>query len=291
MPLAAASAYVSFRTMVTSRTIRGLVAFAWATTGVAAASVAQGRLGAVVALVLLPPLASGFWLMATRRSTATSAFATAFAAVILGAFVPVLLALSTALALALALVRSRVRLHALVVAVVPLLVLGPTLVTAADASWPVLVGGVGMAQWGGATPPPWQLALLHPAGPGTPPVWAGLPLVAVAVLALFRGRSWGAASTTLAVLTPLLLGLALVAPDVRIGTVPAGVEGAGEPITLWSGTLLLPLALVLVLALARGLDGFGLNRPTAASRLSDVTRATAVSVSALAVAIGALGVA
>ena len=49
----------SFRTMVTSRPVRGLAAFAWATTGVAAASVAQGRLGAVVALVLLPPLASG----------------------------------------------------------------------------------------------------------------------------------------------------------------------------------------------------------------------------------------
>ena len=92
MPLAATSAFVAFRTMVPSRRVRGLAAFAWATTGVAAASVAQGRLGAVVALVLLPFLASGLWLLATRRSTATSAFATALAAVVLGAFAPVLLA-------------------------------------------------------------------------------------------------------------------------------------------------------------------------------------------------------
>ena len=291
MPLAAASAYVSFRTMVTSRVVRGLVAFAWATTGVAAASVAQGRLGAVVALVLLPPLASGFWLMATRRSTATSAFATAFAAVLVGAFVPVLLALSSALALVIAVGRSRVRLHALVVAVVPLLVLGPWLVTAADTSWPVLVAGVGVAQWGGTTPPPWQLALLHTGGPGAPPAWAGLPLVAVAVLALFRGRTRRAAATTLAVCIPVLLALALVAPAVRIGTVPAGLEGAGQPITLWSGTLLLPLALVLVLALARGLDGIRLPRPRVGSRVAAVTRWTAVTVSAVAVTAGAVGVA
>ena len=291
MPLAAASAYVSFRTMVTSRVVRGLVAFAWATTGVAAASVAQGRLGAVVALVLLPPLASGFWLMATRRSTATSAFATAFAAVLVGAFVPVLLALSSALALVIAVGRSRVRLHALVVAVVPLLVLGPWLVTAADTSWPVLVAGVGVAQWGGTTPPPWQLALLHTGGPGAPPAWAGLPLVAVAVLALFRGRTRRAAATTLAVCIPVLLAVALVAPAVRIGTVPAGLEGAGQPITLWSGTLLLPLALVLVLALARGLDGIRLPRPRVGSRVAAVTRWTAVTVSAVAVTAGAVGVA
>ena len=63
MPLAAASAFIAFRTMVPSRPVRGLAAFAWATTGVAAASVAQGRLGAVVALVLLPFLASGLWLV------------------------------------------------------------------------------------------------------------------------------------------------------------------------------------------------------------------------------------
>ncbi len=266
MPLAAASAYLAFRTMVSSRWVRGLGAFTWATTGVAAASVAQGRLGALVALVLLPLLASGFWLLATRRSTATSAFATALAAVLLGAFVPLLLALACTLALVLALVRSRVRLHAIVVALVPLALLAPWLVPAAEASWPSLVGGVGMAQWGGSAPAPWQLALLNPGGEGTPPLWAGLPLVAVAVLALWRGRSWGSASTTLAVLAPVLLALALVAPAVRIGTVPAGVDGAGAPITLWSGTMLLPLALVVVLALVRGVDGIRLRRATDGTR-------------------------
>ena len=125
----------------------------------------------------------------------------------------------------------------------------------------MLVAGVGLAQWGGTTPEPWQLALLNPGGAGAPAVWTAVPLVAVAVLALLRGRAWGSATTTLTLLAPLLLALALVAPGIRLGTVPAGVEGAGEPITLWSGIMLLPLALVLVLALARGLDGVPLRRP------------------------------
>ncbi len=291
MPLAAVSAYISLRPVVTTRWVRGLAAFAWATTGVASASVAQGRLGALVALILLPPIACGLWLLALRRSTATSAFATALAAVVLGAFAPVLLALVCVLALLLAVGRSRVRAHALVVAFVPVAVLGPWFVRQAEASWPVLVAGAGLAQWGGTTPDPWQLALLNPGGAGAPLVWTAVPLVAVAVLALLRGRAWGSATTTLTLLAPVLLALALVAPGIRLGTVPAGVEGAGEPITLWSGLMLLPFALVIVLAVARGLDGVPLRRPKSAGRLPAVARRTAVTVGVAAVAVSAGGVA
>ncbi len=291
MPLAAVSAYLALRPVVATRWVRGLAAFGWATTGVAATSVAQGRLGALVALILLPPIACGLWLLAVRRSTATSAFATALAALVLGAFAPVLLALVTALALVLAVVRSGVRRHALVVAVVPVAVLAPWLVGQAQASWPVLVAGVGLAQWGGPTPEPWQLALLNPGGAGAPLVWTAAPLVAVAVLALLRGRGWGSATTMLALLAPVLLALALVAPGIRLGTVPAGVDGEGEAITLWAGTLLLPLALVVVLALARGLDGVRLRRPASAARLPALGRRTGAAVGAAAVAVSAGGVA
>ncbi|WP_392544849.1 glycosyltransferase [Oryzobacter telluris] len=293
MPLAAVSAYLSLRVMVRSRAVRTLGAVAWATTGVAAASVAQGRLGAVVALVLLPALAAGLWLIGTRRSTATSAFATALAGVLLGAFAPVLLAVVVVLALVLALVRRGVRLHALAVAVIPVAVLGPWLVRSAEASWPVLVAGVGLAQWGGATPEAWQLALLQTGGAGTPFVWTAVPLLAAALLAFGRGRAWGSATTALALLAPAFLALALVAPSVRLGTVPTGLEGAGDPITLWSGTLLLPFALVLVLLVARGLDGVRLRPPTAGApasfgaRTSLAARWTAVSLVVLAVATGA----
>ncbi len=290
MPFAAVSAYLALRPMVATRWVRGLAAFGWATTGVAATGVAQGRLGAIVALVLLPPVACGLWLVAVRRSTATSAFATALAALVLGAFAPVLLGLVTTLALAVAVVRPGVRFHALVVALVPAAVLAPWLVEQSEASWPVLVAGVGLAQWGGPTPEPWQLALLSPGGAGAPLAWTAAPLVAVAVLALLRGRGWGSAAV-LALLAPVLLALALVAPGIRLGTVPAGVADAGEPITLWSGTLLLPLALVVVLALARGLDGVRLRRPASSPRLPVLARRTGAAVGAAAVLVSAGGVA
>ena len=290
MPLAATSAYLALRPMVAARPARGLAAFAWATTGVASTTVGQGRLGALVALVLLPPVACGLWLLATRRSTATSVFATAFAIIVLGAFAPVLAALASLLALVIALLRSRVRVHALGVALIPVVVLGPWLVRAAEASWPVLVAGVGLAQWGGTVPAPWQLALLNPGGAGAPPWWAAVPLLAVAVLALVRGRAWGSASSSLAILAALLLGLALVAPSVRLGTVPAGVDGAGEPITLWSGTVLLPFALVLVIALGRGVDGIRLRAPDAGRGLR-AARWTTAWVAALAAGVSAGAVA
>ncbi|HET9021778.1 MAG TPA: hypothetical protein VFN34_07825, partial [Ornithinibacter sp.] len=290
MPLAATSAYLALRPMVAARPARGLAAFAWATTGVASTTVGQGRLGALVALVLLPPVACGLWLLATRRSTATSVFATAFAIIVLGAFAPVLAALASLLALVTALLRSRVRVHALGVALIPVVVLGPWLVRAAEASWPVLVAGVGLAQWGGSVPAPWQLALLNPGGAGAPPWWAAVPLLAVALLALVRGRAWGSASSSLAILAAPLLGLALVAPSVRLGTVPAGVDGAGEPITLWSGTMLLPVALVLVIALGRGVDGIRLRAPDAGRGLR-AARWTPAWVAALAAGVSAGAVA
>ena len=209
----------------------------------------------------------------------------------LGAFAPVLLALVSVLALVLAVVRGGVRRHALTVAIVPVVVLAPWAVRQSEASWPVLVAGAGLAQWGGSTPTPWQIALLNPGGAGAPLVWTALPMVALAVLALLRGRAWGSAATMLTLLAPVLLALALVAPGIRLGTVPAGVEGAGEPIMLWSGVMLLPFAMVLVLAIARGLDGVALNRSASEGRTPVLARRTAVSIGAAAVVVSAGGVA
>jgi GT2 family glycosyltransferase len=288
MPIAAVSAYLALRVVTRSGWLRALGAVAWATSGVAAAGVAQGRLGVAVALVLLPGVLAGLWLVATRRSTATSAFATALALVVLGAFAPVLLVPPVLAALVLTVVRRGARAHALVVAVVPVAMLAPWLVPDVRTAWPVLVAGSGLAQWGGTVPPPWRLALLDPGGPGAPLVWATAPLAAVGVLAVLRRRRWRAAQTTLALVLPLLLGVALLAPGVRLGTVPAGVDGTGESIVLWPGTLLLPVVLVLVAALVRGLDGIRLHH-LGRWRL---TGTWAVLTTALAaVLVGAVGVA
>ncbi|HET7762451.1 MAG TPA: hypothetical protein VFL46_08835, partial [Phycicoccus sp.] len=293
MPLAAVSAYLALRVVAAGRWVRALGAVAWATSGVAAASVAQGRLGAVVALVLLPGVLAGIWLVAARRSTATSAFATALALVVLGAFAPVLLVPAVVVALVLAVVRGGVRWHALVISLVPAAVLAPWVLGVDRAGWRVLAAGSGVAQWGGEPQPLWRLALLDPGGVGAPPWWATAPLAVVGVLALVRGRRWRSAGTGLAVVLPLLLALALAGPAVRLGTVPAGLEGAGDPITLWGGALLLPLVLVLVVALVGGVDGLelrGLGRWRLTGRWVSLTAAvTAVVVGAAALVWATLG--
>ncbi|WP_223179083.1 hypothetical protein [Phycicoccus endophyticus] len=202
-------------------------------------------------------------------------------------------ALGVVLALGLALVRRGGRVHALLLAGVPVAVLLPWVLRAGATSWPSLVAGVGLADWGGSAPQPWRVALLDAGGAGTPLVWTTAPLAAAGVLALARGWSWRGASAALGALVPLLLALALAAPRLRLGTVPAGVANAGEPVTPWVGTLLLPLVLVLVLALVHGLDAVRPGSLTGRARLGArgllVTGVAAVLAGAAGVAAQGIG--
>jgi len=68
----------------------------------------------------------------------------------------------------------------------------------------------------------------------------------------------GAASRAMTVLAVLMLtGLALgvASPHVIIGRVPAGMAGAGGPVTVWAGTGLDLAGLALIAAAVLGLDG------------------------------------
>ena len=278
MPLAAFSAYLALRVVATRRWVRCLGAVAWACSGPVVAGVAQGRLGAAVAAVLLPAIAAGLWLIATRRSTATSAFATALAVVVLGVFAPALAALAVVLGLLTFVLRRGGRVHALVATLAPVALLAPWVLRDGPAAWPALVAGVGLADWGGEAPAAWRIAMLDTGGAGSPVVWTTLPLVLAGVAGLVRGRRWRGASTVLALLLPVLVGLALGAPRIRLGTVPDGVDRAGAAITPWVGMMLLPVALLLVLGLVHGLDALRVDHG------SGRRRAAAGGVAALAVA-------
>jgi len=254
LPLAALSAYVSAKVLSPSRVVRAAAALAWATTGAAGASVAQGRLGALVALILLPAVLAGVVLLARPNGTATGAFATALGAAALGAFAPPLLVLVVLVCLGVALFgRAGSRRLALVPAFLGPLLLGPWLADVVE-DWTLIATGPGLSQWGGVTTDPLALALLHPGGAGSVPWWVGAVVVAAGLLGLLASTSIRSVSTAAAAVALLSLGAVLAAPHLDL-TVDSGVDtGPIGAITPWTGTFILPLTLALLASAVIGVD-------------------------------------
>lgn len=253
LPLATLAAYLGARVITHSRWPRALAALAWSTTAVVGTAVGGGRLGAVVAAVLLPLVAAGFALAARRESGVTATAATALGAAVLGAFVPAFLVVTAAAALVLvALGPGRgPRVRGLVLLLVPPALMGPWLAELL-ASPHRLLSGPGLALWGRSSTLPWEIALAHPGGPGSHPVLFTAPLVLAGVVGLLRGGRRSVGATVLAVVALVGLAAALAAPRLTLGTVPEGLPGAGDPITAWPGTGLLLYTLALVSAALLG---------------------------------------
>jgi hypothetical protein len=259
LPVACVTAYTSARVITQSRWARALAAVAWVSTAVASTSVGGGRVGALAALVLLPPVAAGLVRLSRLSGTYTTAFATALVGTVLGAFVPGLLVLVMLVGLGVALLgHGGARLRGLVVLAVPPLLLGPWVVALATDP-PRLLAGAGVAAWGPQTALPWELALAHPGGPGSYAVLASVPLVALGVLGLVRGRGRAALPNAAAATTVLGLAAALAAPHIVLGQVPSGRTGAGDPVTMWAGLGLLVYVLGLLAGALLGVDRLALS--------------------------------
>ena len=260
-PLATFTAYVSARVVTHSRWLRALAALAWSSTAVVATAVGAGRLGGVVAAILLPAVAAGFALAARRQSSATATAATALGAAVLGAFVPALLVLAAAAALLLVVFgRGKgPRVRGLALLLLPPALMGPWLLELVDAPYRLL-SGPGLALWGATSAQPWEIALAHPGGPGSHPVLFTAPLVLAGLVGLLRCGARSAAATFLAMLALAGLAFGLAAPHLHLGAVPEGLAGAGEPITAWPGTGLLVYVLALVAAALIGADRLPVRR-------------------------------
>lgn len=282
LPLAALSAYVSARVLTSSRVVRAAAALAWATTGAAGASVAQGRLGAVVALILLPGVLAGVVLLARPSGTATGAFATALGAAVLGAFAPPLLALVVLVCLGVALFgKPGSRRLALVPAFLGPLILGPWLADVA-ADWTLAATGPGLSQWGGTSADPAALALLHPGGAGSVPWWVGAVVVAAGLAGILASTSVRSVSTGAAMIAVVSLAAVLGAPHLDLTSGSALTAGPMGPVTPWAGTFMLPLTLALLASAVVGVGALAGRR-----RMSGVA-VTALGVVGL-VSAGALG--
>ena len=232
LPLAAVSAYASARVLTTSRALRATAAVLWATAGAAGASVAQGRLGALVALVVLPLVLGGVVMLTRPAGTATGAFATALGVAVLGAFAPPLLALVVLVCLAVAVVGgAAARARVLVPAVVGPLLLGPWLADLVD-DWALVATGPGLGQWTPNDTEPLALALLHPGGAGSTPWWVGGAVVSLGLVGLLGQRRVRSVSTGAAVLAVVSLAGVLAAPRLDLtagsGTAASGAAGSGR---------------------------------------------------------------
>lgn len=233
------AAYLACRVVTTARPPRALAAFAWGTSAVMTAGLAQGRLTPVLAHVLLPFVLAGFVLAARKDGTYTAAFATALATAVAGAFVPLLLALSIMAAFPLFVVGpgSR-RLRALVLLVVPTALLGPWAIHFVD-DWRALLSGPGLVVTS-AMPAPWMslLGLADPAQGRWP--WLIAPVVVLGVLGYAARSSSRAESVGLwvgALLSALGLAGALAAARFTVGSAETSV-GVSAPAHLWPGPLL-----------------------------------------------------
>lgn len=260
LPGAALSAYLAGRVATTSRWPRALVALAWAGSAAAAAAMTAGRVGALVALVLLPLVAAGTTRLLSRRGTSVSAAATGVVAAVLGAFAPALLVLVLAvLVVGVVAAPGAAKGRAALAALLPLGLLGPWAVELVRHP-AALLSGPGLVSYGAPAPDTLHLAVLFP-GDGSPYPWyAAAPLIGLAALALLRGRRRWLPVTALGLLAVVGLAATLAAPRVRLGSVPAGLTGAGRDLTPWWGLPMLVALLGLLAVVLVGLSDLPLRR-------------------------------
>jgi GT2 family glycosyltransferase len=254
IPLSAWTAYLGGRVVTRAAWPRAWAALAWASLATLTTAVAGGRLGAVVAHILLPLVAAGFVCAARRSAPSWPTFGAAVALAVTSAFNPALGVIGAFAAVALLVLgRGRTRLRAAVLLLVPIGLLGPWIVQLVHNPL-FLLAGPGLTEWQGATEVPWQLELLHPGGPGSYPALLSLPIVLAGLIAMSRREVGSRSMTVLAVLTAGGLALGVASPHLIIALTPPDLAGAGHPITVWAGTGLDLAALALIGAALRGFD-------------------------------------
>jgi hypothetical protein len=254
IPLSAWTAYLGARVVTRAPWPRAWAALAWASLATLTTAVAGGRLGAVVAHILLPLVAAGFICAARRSARSPAVFGAALALAVIDAFTPVLGAFGALAALVLLAVgRGRTRLYAAVLVLVPIGLLGPWIVQLVD-NPQRLLSGPGLTVWQASTAAPWRLELLHPSGPGSYLELLSVPIVLAGVIAISWRWVDSRTMTLLAVLTLAGLAMGVASTHLIIGVIPPDLAGAGRPITVWPGTGLDLAALALIAASLLGFD-------------------------------------
>lgn len=192
--LAGVGAYVAARRLVSSRGIRAWMAATYALLPVVVGATTSGRVGTVVATILLPWLVPPVATLvgSTGRQALQAACAAAAVLAVVSAFVPVAEAMAAVLVIAavpwlLASRRASMVPYCLLVVLLPLALLFPW--SERFVATPQLLlteAGLADVSAGAGVDPAWQLAFGRIAQPGDAPWWLTAGIAVVAVLALLR---------------------------------------------------------------------------------------------------------
>lgn len=249
VPLAALTAHRFGRQISPHRIPRMVWAVSYALCVVAAGAVSQGRLGTVVALVVLPIIANTAWQLAENPGWQLALRLGIWVA-LASAFAPIVLPLSLGGLLILWYAEGRwVRGQLVIAAVVPLVLLGPWLAQRALRPWRMW--------WEAGYPLPGSatvrdIVLGRAGGPGAAPEWLTVGVLALALVALVPRRT--RTGVLLSWLVALLgLGAALAGTLVTYSTHagPADITPwVGIPTVVWIGGLLTAILLAVPAALS-----------------------------------------
>ncbi len=268
VPAAGLSAWWSLRGVVAARGPRAWAALAYALLPAMTGAIASGRLGVMIAIVLLPALARVVArLLGIAPGLAPVSGRTPWGASLLAAVVVacapvtwVWLVLAVVAAVVAAGISGRLGreliLRSAALLLVPLLLLLPWSVRLL--SQPSLFfADLGVVTGVDTTAAPWLL-LLDPGGPGTPPAWVMAGLVLAALLAVLRPATRRAVLTAWAV---ALVAFALALVMIRVPLTPPGAEDA---VTMWAGPSTAIMGAALILAAALAADGLRASMAEAA---------------------------
>jgi GT2 family glycosyltransferase len=251
VPLAALTAHRLGRQLSTHRIPRLVWAVSYAMAVVATGAVAQGRIGTVVALVVLPIVVNTAWQLAERPGWQLALRLGIWLA-LAAAFAPIVLVLGLAGLVVLWWSEGRWISRQLVVALVtPLLLLGPWLAQRALRPWQMW--------WEAGLPVPGDatvhdVVLGRAGGPGAAPEWLTIGVLVLAVLALVPSATRAGVQLAWAV---ALIGLAVALVGTTITFTPSDGAAAvspwvGVPTVLWIAGLATAVLLAVPAVAGRG---------------------------------------
>ncbi|WP_438388485.1 glycosyltransferase family 2 protein [Actinopolyspora saharensis] len=286
LPLAGAAAYHACGGLAVSRTVRALAAAAYALLPVGMLAAAEGRIGVVVAHVLLPPLLLGTMSLVGAVPARTpgrpnwlgTACRTALGAAVLAAFAPGTYALLLVLAAAgfccPPAVRTSLFRRAAGFASLVLLSLACLL------PWPaVLARDPGFLMHGLGAPvveSPVGISLLSLNAVNTVTGWSGVLVVCAAVLAVLRSRDR-------TVLGGVLVAFVGWGASLLVGRIPSSPVWGGPETVGWPGGPLLLVACGLLWTTLAAVAAGRAGRPASSSMRRLLTAATVVSLGLLAI--------